>query len=169
MDGMPRSGQTGPMLIRTETELMCTADAAWEAVHSPAVASELYAPVLRMRAEGGFPVRFSTGDRRTVRLLAFDRVTLGTQLIHIEDHLPGQSAPGARVMRDRGRPLTGPLARLARCQHQMTILPSPTHADRAIWRDELSIAGASALWFGPVLTVMWRVRQWKIRRLARAW
>ena len=169
MDGRERTGQTGPMLIRTETELVCTPDAAWEAVHSPAVAAELYAPVLRMRAEGGFPARFSTGDQRTVRLLAFDRVTLGTQLIHIEDHLTGHSEPGVRAMRDRGRPLSGPLARLTRWQHQMTILPSHIHPDRTIWRDELSIAGVAALWFGPVLSVMWRVRRWKIRRLARAW
>lgn len=169
MDVLPRSGQTGLMLIHTETELACTADAAWEAVHSPSVVAELYAPVLRMRAEGGFPERFSTGDRRIVRLLAFDRVTLGTQLIHIEDDVPAPSEPGTRAMRDRGRPLTGPLARLTRWQHQMTIRPSRTHPDRAVWRDELSISGAAALWFGPVLTVMWRVRQWKIRRLARAW
>lgn len=169
MDGRERTGQTGPMLIRTETELMCTPDAAWEAMHSPAVAAELYAPVFRMQAEGGFPERFSPGDRRIVRLLAFDRVTLGTQLIHIEDHIPAGAESGARAMQDRGRPLTGPLARLTRWQHQMTVLPSSAHSGRAIWRDELSIAGAAALCFGLVLGAMWRVRQWKIRRLARAW
>lgn len=157
------------MLIRTETELDCPTDAAWEAVHTPSVAADLYAPMLRMRAEGGFPTRFVSGDRRTVRLMLFDRVSLGSQLIHIEDHVPEFAEPGARAMRDRGRPLSGPLARLTRWQHQMTILPSPAKPGTSIWRDELSIAGAGAVAFGPALYVMWRLRQWKIKRLALTW
>lgn len=157
------------MLIRTETELTCTADAAWEAVHTPSVAASLYAPLLRMRAEGGFPDRFVSGDRCTVRLLLLDRVSLGSQLIHIEDHVPESAEPGARAMRDRGRPLSGPLARLTRWQHQMTIFPSQLNPGGAVWRDELSIAGAGAVLFGPGLYLMWRLRQWKIQRLARAW
>ena len=170
------------MLIRTESELPCTPDAAWEALHRPEVAARLYAPALQMRARGGFPERFDTGDRSTVDLLLFGRVRLGSQLIHIEDHVPADAVPGARAMRDRGRPLTGPLVRLTRWQHQITILPGRgSHvpgadggggrgaSGRAIWRDELSVGGAAAALFGPVLAVMWRVRRWKIWRLAGSW
>lgn len=167
------------MLIRTVTELPCTADAAWAAVHRPAVAAELYAPLLVMRADGGLPPRFDAGDHLTVRLMLLDRLSLGSQLIAIADQVPAgvvsagsvpsRVAPQSRAMQDHGRPLSGPLARLTRWQHQMTISAAPGRPDRAIWRDELSIAGGAAAVFGPVLAVMWQVRRWKIRRLARSW
>lgn len=169
------------MLIRTECALDCSPDAAWDALHRPEVAAQLYAPALQMRPSESFPARFATGDRRTVELRLLGRWRLGTQLIEIEDRDPADpgaseradptadadSHSGARAMRDRGRPLSGPLAALTRWQHQVTILPAP--GSRAVWRDELSVGGAAAALFGPVLWIMWRVRRWKIRRLARSW
>lgn len=169
------------MLIRTECTLDCSPDAAWDALHRPEVAAQLYAPALQMRPSEAFPIRFATGDRRTVELRLLGRWRLGTQLIEIEDWVPtdpgtsegaettDDAEPGAsaRAMRDRGRPLSGPLAALTLWQHQITILPAP--GSRAVWRDELSVGGAAAALFGPVLWLMWRVRRWKIRRLARSW
>ncbi|UOQ59386.1 hypothetical protein MUN76_09995 [Leucobacter rhizosphaerae] len=168
------------MLIRTECALDCSPDAAWDALHRPEVAAQLYAPALQMRPSEAFPARFTTGDRRTVELRLFGHWRLGTQLIEIEDRVPADpdASEGAdpiaddldasaRAMRDRGRPLSGPLAALARWQHRITILPAP--GSRAVWRDELSVGGAAAALFGPVLWAMWRIRRWKIRRLARSW
>lgn len=144
----------------------CAADAAWMAVHDPAVASELYAPLMQMRPERALPQRFGSGDEVRVTLRLLGVIPMGAQLIRIEDENPSHRLPDARTMRDAGRPLTGPLAMLAGWNHEITVWPSQTGA---VWHDELTIRGWFAPLFFPVLAVMWRWRKSKLRRLARTW
>lgn len=154
------------MRIRVETALECSADAAWDAAHRPAIAARLYAPVMRMLpVQGALPERFSSGDRVRVSLRLAGVLPMGSQLIAIEDLAP--DGAGARTMRDAGRPLSGPLSLLRSWNHEMTVVGSPR--GNALWRDELQITGAFAVVAGPVLWVMWHWRVAKLRRLSRGW
>lgn len=155
------------MRIRTQFAVACSADTAWDAVHSPAVAAGLYAPLLVMSPERRFPDRFTTGDRVRVRLRLWGVVPLGSQRIVIEDSASEDGTAGGRTMHDVGRPLTGPLALLAGWHHRITILP--VTARGAIWRDELTISGAFAPLCWPVFAVMWRWRRARLERRARSW
>ena len=161
------SGYRPSLRVRIVFEAECSVDSAWEAMHSPAVASELYAPVLRMRAEPPFPERFASGDEARAVLRLFDLLPVGSQLIAIEDVTPARRPSGARTMRDAGRPLSGPLAMLAGWNHEITVWASPSNG--AVWHDELTISGAFAPLCWPVLATMWRWRRRKLLRLARGW
>ncbi|MFP1603537.1 hypothetical protein ACLD0U_12715 [Microbacterium sp. 2216-1] len=154
------------MRIRVDTDLDCSADAAWAAAHRPAVAARLYAPLLRMvPLDGAPPERFTSGDRVRVSLRLLGAIPVGSQLIAVDDLVP--AAPGRRTMRDSGCPLSGPLALLRTWNHEMTVIDAPD--GRARWGDELRIGGAFAVPMAPVLWVMWRWRVARLRRLARGW
>ncbi|WP_336660157.1 hypothetical protein [Leucobacter sp. USHLN153] len=157
------------MRIRTEFEALCTAEQAWRALHDPAVAAELYAPLLVMRPEGGFPTELATGSEVRVRLMAFGAVPVGAQLISITDLEPSPPSAWPKTMRDHGEPAAGPLALLTEWRHEITISRSLASANRAVWTDELHIGGAIAPLFRPVLALMWRWRGRKLRRLAAEW
>lgn len=157
------------MRIQTEFEVASTVDATWEALHSPQEAAGLYSPLVQMVAPWGMPDRFQSGDRVIVRMRLFGLVPLGAQLIHIEDEWPGKFAGDPRTMRDQGGPLTGPLVLLESWRHEITIQHSPHHPDRTVWRDELTIGGIAAAAFWPVLELMWRWRQRKLKRISSTW
>lgn len=157
------------MRIRLEFQIPCSAIRAWEAVHEPKVAADLYRPLLVMAAgSGGFPPRFASGDRVRVTMRLLGRVPIGAQLIAIEDvTLPTGFPAGARTMRDAGRPLTGPLSLLAGWNHEITIWSA--EEGRAVWHDELTVRGVFAPVYWPVLWSMWKWRQRKLQRLAQRW
>jgi len=157
------------MLIRTEFELACSADVAWHAVHSPRQAAALYSPLVRMVAPEGMPDHFRSGDRVTVRMTLFGLLPLGRQIIDVEDDCPAGPAGEPRTMRDRGGPISGPLALLSGWRHEMTLRRSPRRANHTLWRDELTISGGAAILFWPVLALMWRWRQRKLTRMAKTW
>lgn len=167
------------MRIRVAFAVECSADAAWEAAHTPAVASELYRPLLRMTPIVGlFPTRFTSGDTVDVSIRFFSVIPAGTQRIAIQDVVPAQPSrsrafpPGARTMRDAGTPLTGPLALLKSWNHEITVWPPHTHTAQsgtAVWHDELTIHGFFAPFFALTLWPMWWWRRRKLRRLARTW
>ncbi|MBL3699662.1 hypothetical protein [Leucobacter luti] len=198
--------------IRTALRLDCAPDAAWRAVHDPAVAAGLYAPVLRMvPAHGSLPEAFSSGSRVLVRIRLLGVVPLGRQLIAIEDSPaggaatapgietggapaggaaaprerepiaepiadpttesqtkpPGAPRPAARTMRDIGHPVSGPLALLSGWHHAMTVRAADD--GRTVWLDELTLSGAAAPLFTPLLWATWKWRGRRLRALARRW
>lgn len=164
----------GCMQICVEFPIACSADSAWNAAHTTAVAAKLYRPMLHMTADGGsfpdggsLPERFTSGDEVRVSLRFFGIVPLGSQLISIEDVDRPQFPAHARTMRDAGRPLTGPLALLTGWNHEMTVWP--TARGTAVWHDELRIRGFFAPVFALALWPMWQWRKAKLRRLANAW
>jgi len=167
------------MRIRVMFEVECSADAAWEAAHTPAVASELYRPLLRMTPiVGSLPERFESGDTVDVSIRFFGVIPAGIQRIAIQDVVrarPSRSGalpPGARTMRDAGTPLTGPLSLLKSWNHEITVWPPHTHTAQsgtAVWHDELTIHGFFAPFFALTLWPMWWWRRRKLRRLARTW
>ena len=155
------------MRICVEFEIDCPVEAAWEALHSPRIVAELYAPLIRLVGPRAMPERFTDGDRVRVSMKVFGVVPLGSQIIVIDNARSPQFADDARTMRDIGRPLTGPLALLSGWCHEMTVWTS--RSGRVVWHDELKISGVFAPAFWPVLAVMWRWRQYKLVRLARDW
>ena len=157
------------MRIRTEFEAPCTAEAAWRALHDPLVVGALYAPLLAMTPRGEFPEALTTGSEVRVRLAAFGVVPVGEQAIRITDLLPTDPDGWPRTMRDHGEALSGPLSGLTEWRHEMTISRSRASAHRAVWTDELHIAGPTAPLFRPGLALMWRWRGRKLRRLAADW
>ncbi len=152
--------------IRIVFSAACTVDAAWDALHDPTVASELYAPLLQMRPERPLPARFASGEEVRVAIRLFGALPSGAQLIRIEDESPSRGCAGARTMRDTGRPLAGPLALLAGWNHEITVRPS---REGTAWHDELTILGWFAPLFFPVLAAMWRWRRFKLLQLAQTW
>lgn len=155
------------MRILVEFEMDCPAEVAWEALHSPRIVAELYAPLIRLVGLASMPERFADGDRFRVAMKVFGVVPLGSQIIVIDDVRSPQFGGDARTMRDIGRPLTGPLALLSGWRHEMTVWTS--RSGQAVWHDELTISGVFAPLFWPVLAVMWRWRRSKLVRLARDW
>ena len=162
-------GENGGMRVYIRAEVPCSADAAWEALHSPGAATELYGSFMRMDAPGGFPRRFQSGDEVLVRLLFAGRFTVGRQLIRITDHETQGTLNQERMMRDSGGPVTGPLRVLRGWQHEVTITADPRDEGHAIWRDQLKFTGPFALAFWPVLAVMWWWRKLRIVQLAKRW
>lgn len=155
--------------IKIVVRVGCSADAAWEAAHSPAVAERLYRPLLRMQPRDGapFPARFDSGDRIDVTLLLFRACAVGVQQIVIEDLIGHGDGCESRSMRDAGRPVSGPLSLLSSWNHEITISPAGRRA--AIWHDELTVGGAFAPVAAVILWPMWHWRAVRLRKLARDW
>ncbi|MHA3685056.1 hypothetical protein ACXR2T_14465 [Leucobacter sp. HY1910] len=157
-----------PIRIRVAFSIDCTADAAWNAMHSSSVAATLYRPLLQMQpTEHSFSAAFAPGTPADVRLLAFGRLPVGRQRILIEDITRDQLPPGSRTMRDYGRPLSGPLALTRGWNHELSVWPAGNST--AVWHDELTVAGIFAYPLSLALWPLWLWRKTKIRRLAHAW
>ncbi|MGW9114619.1 hypothetical protein [Microbacterium sp. NPDC055683] len=152
------------MRILQKLVLDCDVDAAWRALHSPAVLAELYGPLVRMRPLGAdpMPLEWSSGDDAAVALET-GPLTIGTQLIATVDRSKGD----VRILRDAGTPLTGPLASLDVWDHQMAV--SATADGRTLWRERLTIGGGAAPLLWLPLWAIWQVRAVRLRRLARTW
>lgn len=159
------------MRVLLKFTIDCDPDAAWRALHSPRAVSELYGPMVDMEpmAPEGLPTTFSPGDDIPVQLTALGAIPLGRQLIHASERVVDEPAGRARIFRDSGIPLTGPLAALDVWDHQMAVSPVPGRPDQALWRDRLVIGGAAAPALWPMLWTVWQWRGARIRALAPTW
>jgi hypothetical protein len=158
--------QTAGMRVLLKIELDCTPDAAWQAIRSPAVLEKVSFPLTAFTSleAGGFPDTWETGDHH-VLVRAFGVADVGTQNIGISYPKP---RAGARIMRDSGPPLSGPLALLTRWQHQLAVSALPD--GRTLYRDQLTFsAGAATLLVWPMLWAFWQWRGFQLRRLAPSW
>ncbi|MBU1250198.1 MAG: hypothetical protein KJ659_03405 [Actinobacteria bacterium] len=157
------------MRVRLNLLLDCPPDAAWEAVHSPAVFQAVSGPITAAQSlePGGFPQRWADTEHR-VRLRMLGLLPMGTQLIALRDET---RADGTRIVHDEGGPLTGAMSIVSRWHHRMAISPDPAAPDsRTRFRDALDV-GAGVLtpvvWFG--FWVFWQLRAQQLRRLAPGW
>jgi hypothetical protein len=152
--------------ILLKLELDCTPDAAWRAIRSPAVLTQVSFPLLAFDSleAGGFPELWPGGDHH-VLVRALGIADVGTQNVGIS--YPRERG-GARIMRDSGPPLSGPLAIITRWQHQLAVSPLPD--GRTLYRDELRFsAGLTTPLVWPGLWAFWQWRAAGIRRLAATW
>ncbi len=157
------------MRVRLNLLLDCPPDAAWEAVHSPAVFQAVSGPITTAQSleADGFPDRWADTEHR-VRLRMLGLLPMGTQLIALRDET---RADGTRIVHDEGGPLTGAMSIVSRWHHRMAISPDPAAPDsRTRFRDALDV-GAGVLtpvvWFG--FWVFWQLRAQQLRRLAPGW
>ncbi|MBS1906862.1 MAG: hypothetical protein JST33_09920 [Actinobacteria bacterium] len=151
--------------VQLRFRIAASADAAWAALHSPAVLTALYAPLLIVEP-------LTRADEATllhsaVRLRLFGLITVGTQLIGAYDEVREHHGETVRILRDSGIPLSGPLASLDVWDHRMAVSALPD--GRALWRDRLVFAGPGSALLLPVLWAAWQWRGFRIRRLARGW
>lgn len=149
-------------------EIECDVDAAWRAIHSPQVASELYGPLLTMVPWSDVPTAWEHGDNAAVALTALG-VPMGKQFISITNTERTHAGRRVRIMRDAGIPLTGPLASLDVWDHQMAVSAVAGQPHRTLWRDRLTIGGATAPLLWPALWATWQWRQLRITQLAPSW
>ncbi len=161
--------QTERMRVRLDLLLDCPPDAAWEAVHSPAVFRAVSGPFTTAASlePGGFPRRWADTEHR-VRLRLLGLLPMGTQLIRLRD----ETRPdGTRIVHDEGGPLTGAMSIVSRWHHRMAISPDPSAPDaRTRFRDALDVSAGvltPVSWFG--FWVFWQLRALKLRRLAPGW
>lgn len=154
------------MRILQKLVLDCDADAAWRALHSPAVLAELYGPIVRMRPLSAepMPLEWESGSDAAVQLDT-GAIPLGAQLIATVDR--AKEGGAVRILRDVGMPLTGPLASLDVWDHQMAV--SATADGRTLWRERLTIGGPTAPFLWLPLWAMWQVRAVRLRKLAPTW
>lgn len=158
------------MRILLKLELDCTADAAWRALHSPRAIAELYGPLLEMDPMAAeLPTSLENGADVPVEIRALGLFPAGQQLIHVSDRFTEDSNGAVRILRDSGIPLTGPLATLDVWDHQMAVSPLPGDPTKTLWRDRLTIGGATALPLWPVLWATWQYRGLRLRALAPTW
>lgn len=150
-------------------EIGCEPQAAWEAIHSPAVAEQLYGPLVRLRAATALPERWQPGDEATVAMQALGVVPVGSQVIRVSDEERQVGGVRVQVMRDSGRPLTGPLAVLTSWDHRMAVSAVPGQPHRTLWRDRLVVGGPAAPLLWPGLWLAWQLRQVRITALAPSW
>ena len=158
--------QTAEMRVLLKLELDCSPDAAWTAIRSPAVLERVSFPFTAFTSleADGFPERWEAGDHR-VLVRAFGIADVGTQNIGISFPKPRR---GARIMRDSGPPLRGPLALLTRWNHQLAVSELPD--GRTLYRDQLKFsAGAATLLVWPMLWAFWQWRGYRLRKFAPTW
>ncbi|MFE1645925.1 hypothetical protein [Microbacterium sp. P01] len=158
------------MRILLKFVIDCDADAAWRALHSPSAVGELYGPFLELAAldPKGLPSSFTPGTDVPVEM-SFAGVPMGRQLIHASDRFTRDSRGDVRIFRDSGMPLTGALGTLDVWDHQMAISPAPGDPSKTLWRDRLTIGGATAPVLWPVLWAVWQWREARVKALAPTW
>lgn len=157
------------MQVTLKFKLRCTPSSAWQALHTPAVGFQLYGPIIQVRSAVPLPTRWQEGDQATIELRLLGIFPLGTQLIRIRNYESQHVGQRVQIMRDHGKPLTGPLALLATWDHQMAVSALPTKPERTIWHERLIIEGVFAPAFYPVLWVIWQLRARRLRHLAKSW
>ncbi|WP_454299516.1 hypothetical protein [Salana multivorans] len=178
------------MTIRLRFEVPCAPEVAWRALHDPAVAASLYAPVVVMSPVGGasaggasaggasaggasWPERWEPGEEIEVSARVLGVVPLGRQLIRVRHARLTRRGRTVTVFVDDGGPLTGPLALAGSWDHRMWIEPAADEragrADRAVWNDRLTITGPWAWLVAPGLWAAWQLRAVRLRRLAQTW
>ena len=149
-------------VLRLKIELECDVDAAWLGIRSPAVFRRVGWPLLGFFSleDRGFPDVWPEGEHR-VEVSAVTVFTIGTQVIDIAVLPPRR---GARLVRDTGRALSGPLALVTGWEHTMAVSALP--GGRSLFRDQLRFSA------GPLTPLVWAAFwvfwQWRGVRL-RAW
>ncbi|SFR84881.1 hypothetical protein SAMN05428970_3074 [Agromyces sp. CF514] len=155
------------MRVMLKLELDCTPDAAWRALHSPAVLREVVAPWLDFASlePGGLPTAWSEGRHR-LQPLAFGLLPVGEEVVDLSH--PGGLPPGVRMLRDGGGALTGPFAMFDRWDHRMAVSALPD--GRTLYRDRLRFDAGTlgALAWYPTWA-FWQWRGARLRRLAPTW
>lgn len=159
------------MRIELAFVIDCDVDSAWEAIHSPAAAEEIYGPLLHLRSVGGWglPQRWTTAAEAMVEMTVLGVVPAGRQVIRTSDEERCFDGVRVRIMRDSGRPLSGPLGALTHWDHRMAVCEAPKQPGRALWRDRLVVGGPSARILWPGLWLTWQWRKQRIRRVAPTW
>ncbi|MFN3707744.1 hypothetical protein [Microcella sp.] len=155
------------MRVTLDLILDCSPDAAWEAVHSPAVFRAVSGPWTTVESlePGGFPERWPGGDHR-VKLRMLGVLPMGTQLIRLSDEV----APGVRTVHDTGGPLSGPMRVVRSWHHQMAISAAPGGDGRTQFRDTLTVtAGVLTPFVTAGFWVFWQLRARALKRLAPSW
>jgi hypothetical protein len=153
------------MRVLLKLVLDCTPDAAWRALTSPDVFQQVAAPLMRFRSleAGGFPRRWSEGVH-PVQARVLGAIPIGEQTIDITF----LERRGARIVRDTGRGLSGPLAIVSRWEHSMAVSAAP--GGRTLYRDQLVFDAepfTPVLW--PLYWTFWQARGRGIRSLAKEW
>lgn len=167
------------MRVHLDLLLDCPADAAWEALHSPAVFRAVSRPWTTAESleAGGFPERWPGGDHR-VRLRLLGVLPMGEQVIRLRDETVDDAVLGAsaRVVHDEGGPVRGPMTLVRHWHHRMAIAPNPLsgtagrHEARTRFTDTLEVRAGlltPLAWLG--FRVFWSLRARKLVRLAPGW
>lgn len=157
------------MRVLLKFEIRCDVDAAWRAIHSPAVMAEIATPLISVSPLDAMPTQWASGSNATVELRAGGVVPVGKQLINISDRERTHEGARVRILRDTGIPLSGPLASLDVWDHQIAVSAVPGHSNRTLWRDRLVIAGPTAPLLWPAVWSAWQWRMQRIKRLAPTW
>lgn len=153
------------MRVLLKFEIDCTPDAAWNALCSPAGLREVSSPLMSFRSlePQGFPDLWSEGGH-PLAVKALGLVPVGEQLIDISF----DEKSDARIVRDSGGGLSGPLSLVDYWEHSMAVSPAP--GGRTLYRDQLVYsAGLFTVAMWPVLWSFWQWRGAGIRRLAPTW
>lgn len=157
------------MRVLLKETLDCDPDAAWRAIHSPAVLREVNSPLVAMQslAADGFPTMWEPGEH-PARFSGLGLVPLGAQVIRLSEST--ERPDGVRILRDTGRGVSGSLAAVTLWDHQMAIAPDPADPGRTLYRDQLKFAAGPAtiaLW--PGFWAFWQWRMLQLKRLAPTW
>lgn len=162
------------MRVRLDLLLDCPVDAAWEALHSPAVFRAVSGPWTTVESlePGGFPERWPAGAHR-VRLRMLGLVPMGDQVIRLRDEM---LPDGTRAVHDVGGPVRGPLVVVRHWHHRMTVAPNPlsgapgSTAARTRFTDTLEVRAGlltPVVWIG--FRMFWRLRARQLLHLAPTW
>ena len=158
------------MRVTLDLVLDCPPDAAWEAVHSPAVFRAVSGPITRAESlePSGFPERWSSGEHR-VRLTMLGVVPMGVQVIRLSDESRMLSDGSTeRIVHDSGAPLAGAMRIVRSWHHRMAISTAP--GGRTRFRDRLDVgAGLLTPFAAAGFWVFWQLRARQIKRLAPGW
>ena len=162
------------MRVLLKDVLDCEPDAAWRAIRSPAVFREVSSPLLTMEstAATGFPTIWEPGEHEvTVRGLGL--VPLGSQIIKLNFDVVNSTDPrlgAVRILRDTGRPTSGPLSTMSLWDHRMAISAAPGDPSKTLYRDQLKFsAGAITLPMWPAFWSFWQWRMHQLKHLAPGW
>lgn len=157
------------MRVRLDLLLDCPADAAWEALHSPAVFRAVSGPITTAESlePEGFPDRWPGGEHR-VRLRMLGVLPMGSQVIRLRDET---LLDGTRVVHDEGGPISGPMTIVTFWHHRMAVAPNPLSPEtRTRFHDTLEVRAGLLTpfaWLG--FAVFWQLRGRAIARLAPGW
>lgn len=158
------------MRVTLRLLLDCPPDAAWEAVHSPAVFRAVSGPLTRAVSlePGGFPERWADEQHR-VRLSMLGVLPMGSQLIRLSDETVTLRGGGVeRIVHDTGGPLSGGMRVVRRWHHRMAVRDDGRGRTR--FHDTLDV-GAGILtpvaWIG--FWVFWQLRARQLKRLSPGW
>lgn len=157
------------MRVLLKEILDCPPDAAWHAIHSPAVFREVSSPFMAVESleADGFPTRWEPGEH-PAEFSMLGLVPMGTQVIRLANST--HRADGVRILRDTGRGVSGALSAVTLWDHRMAIAPDPAGTGKTLYRDQLIFRGRPAtiaLW--PTFWAFWQWRMLRLKHLAPNW